>query len=84
MGTLEVLIIGIYLMCYINEDKTVFYQFTDYQDGLLFFSCKSFLPGSFLSARSSKGLVIKYGEPGGLQNGKIAGPELFAPPPSRR
>ena len=27
-----------------------------------------------------KGLVINYGE-GGLQNGKIAGPKLFAPPP---
>ena len=26
-----------------------------------------------------KGLVINYGE-GGLQNGKIAGPKLFAPP----
>ena len=30
-----------------------------------------------------KGLVIKYGE-GGLQNGKIAGPKLFAPPPQDR
>ena len=29
-----------------------------------------------------KGLVINYGEgAGGLQNGKIAGPKLFAPPP---
>ena len=28
----------------------------------------------------SKGLVINYGE-GGLQNGKIAGAKLFAPPP---
>ena len=28
-----------------------------------------------------KGLVINYGEGGGLQNGKIAGPKLFAPPP---
>ena len=27
-----------------------------------------------------KGLVINYGE-GGLQNGKIAGRKLFAPPP---
>ena len=27
-----------------------------------------------------KGLVINYGEGGGLQNGKIAGPKLFAPP----
>ena len=26
-----------------------------------------------------KGLVINYGK-GGLQNGKIAGPKLFAPP----
>ena len=30
-----------------------------------------------------KGLVINYGE-GGLQNGKIAGPKLFAPPPQDR
>ena len=30
-----------------------------------------------------KGLVINYGE-GGLQNGKIAGPKLFAHPPSRQ
>ena len=29
---------------------------------------------------TTKGLVINYGE-GGLQNGKIAGPKLFAPPP---
>ena len=28
-----------------------------------------------------KGLVINYGEGGGLQNGKITGPKLFAPPP---
>ena len=27
-----------------------------------------------------KGVVINYGEGGGLQNGKIAGPKLFAPP----
>ena len=27
----------------------------------------------------AKGLVINYGEGGGLQNGKIAGPKLFAP-----
>ena len=33
----------------------------------------------------SKGLVINYGEGGGgLQNGKIAGPKLFAPPPQDR
>ena len=31
---------------------------------------------------TGKGLVINYGEgPGGLQNGKIAGPNFFAPPP---
>ena len=31
---------------------------------------------------AGKGLVINYGEGrGGLQNGKIAGPKLFAPPP---
>ena len=29
---------------------------------------------------NNKGLVINYGE-GGLQNGKIAGLKLFAPPP---
>ena len=29
-----------------------------------------------------KGLVINYG--GGLQNGKVAGPKLFAPPPPSR
>ena len=29
----------------------------------------------------TEGLVINYGEGGGLQNGKIAGPKLFAPPP---
>ena len=31
----------------------------------------------------AKGQVINYGEGkgGGLQNGKIAGPKLFAPPP---
>ena len=28
----------------------------------------------------TKGLVINYKEGGGLQNGKIAGPKLFAPP----
>ena len=28
-----------------------------------------------------EGLVINYGEGGGLQNGKIACPKLFAPPP---
>ena len=31
-----------------------------------------------------KGLVINYGEGGGLQNGKIAGPKLFAPSPQDR
>ena len=31
---------------------------------------------------SPKGLVINYGKGGGgLQNGKIVGPKLFAPPP---
>ena len=29
-----------------------------------------------------KGLVINYREGGGLQNGKIAGPKPFAPPPA--
>ena len=32
----------------------------------------------------SEGLVINYGEGGGLQNGKIVGPKLFAPPPPSR
>ena len=32
----------------------------------------------------TKGLVINYGEGGGLQNGKITGPKLFAPPPQDR
>ena len=37
----------------------------------------------------SKGLVINYGEGGGLQNGKIGSPKqdrvkLFAPPPFQR
>ena len=31
---------------------------------------------------ASKGLVINYGE-GGLHNGEIAGPKLFAPPSSQ-
>ena len=29
-------------------------------------------------------LVINYGEGGGLQNGKIAGPKLLAPTPQDR
>ena len=36
------------------------------------------------SDRMHKGLVTNYGEGGGLQNGKIAGPKLFAPPPPSR
>ena len=28
--------------------------------------------------------LLKYGKGGGLQNGKIAGPKLFAPPPQDR
>ena len=36
------------------------------------------------SVTAGKGLVINYGEGGGLQNGKIAGPKLFAPPPQDR
>ena len=30
---------------------------------------------------TGKGLVVNNGEGGGLQNGKIAGPRPFAPPP---
>ena len=30
---------------------------------------------------ADKGLVINYGEGGGIQNRKIAGPKLFVPPP---
>ena len=33
-----------------------------------------------MSMYNYKGLVINYGEGGGLQNGKIAGPKVFAPP----
>ena len=34
----------------------------------------------YYQSHVTKGLVINYGE-GGLQNGKIASPKLFAPPP---
>ena len=36
--------------------------------------------GRGAEAVADKGLVINYGEGGGLQNGKIADPKLFAPP----
>ena len=42
------------------------------------FQCKIICHHQSMS-NIGKGLVINYGE-GGLQNGKIAGPKLFAPP----
>ena len=38
------------------------------------------IPFCFYKFQVNKGLVINYGGGGGLQNGKIAGPKLFAPP----
>ena len=46
------------------------------------FYCSRSEATSTSAVSQAKGLVINYGEGGGgLKNGKIAGPNLFVPPP---
>ena len=51
----------------------------------VYFGCKVRFIAYNCCKLGSNGLVINYGEGGGgLQNGKIAGLKLFAPPPQDR
>ena len=63
------------VLCLSNNGSLHLFRW-QHPDNVLFHSSKR-IPFT------SKGLVINYGE-GGLQNGKIVGPKLFAPPPQDR